>query len=68
VHGAVLARERENVWFLRDRVGRGLPLTSGEHWPLLAATGGQPFAFAGEWDGESVRPMRCFVSGGAEPV
>lgn len=57
VHGVVMVRGGEGAWHVRDESGRGLSLTDGDHWPLLAMTGGRPFTFIGEWDGERLRPM-----------
>ncbi len=47
-------------WFIRDRLGQGLPLRGGQPWPLLAVAGGQPFDLAGEWDGHQWRPLGFF--------
>lgn len=44
-------------WFLRDAEGDALPLLAEDHWRLLALSGGQPVAVAGEWDGVTLRPL-----------
>lgn len=51
------------AWFVRDREGRALNLAGGEHWLLLALSGGHPVDLAAEWDGESLRPFGVSVSG-----
>lgn len=54
--------ERESdSWHLRDREGQGLPLIKGEHWQMLALSGGKPIDFAGEWDGERLIPLGSVV-------
>jgi hypothetical protein len=55
--GVVVVRRGEGEWYLRDASARGLPLTDGDRWHLLAETGGWPFTLTGEWDGERLRPM-----------
>lgn len=44
-------------WWLRDRDAAALPLAPGDHWKLLAISGGHPLDLAGEWDGESLLPL-----------
>jgi hypothetical protein len=51
-------------WRVADSDGFGLPLTSGDHWALLARSGGHPLRLVGEWDGEALRPLACAVEGG----
>ncbi len=46
-----------NTWCIRDKSGHALPLTRGEHWQFLALSGGLSVDFAGEWDGEAVKPL-----------
>jgi hypothetical protein len=48
-------------WWARDREGAALPLAAGEHWKLLAVSGGQPVDFAAEWDGERLHPLGARV-------
>jgi hypothetical protein len=43
--------------YIRDRDSYGLPLVQGEHWHLLALSGGHTLDFVGEWDGEMLRPL-----------
>ena len=50
-------------WLVRDRDGEALPL-AGEHWTLLALSGGHPVDLAAEWDGETLLPLGV-VAGGA---
>jgi hypothetical protein len=44
-------------WLVRDRAGEALPLAGGEHWTLLALSGGRPVDLAAEWDGEGLIPL-----------
>jgi hypothetical protein len=48
-------------WHICDQQGQALPLTRGEHWQLLALSGGAPIDFAGEWDGEALLPLGMLV-------
>jgi hypothetical protein len=68
VHGVVIVRAGEGEWHVRDESGRGLPLTDGEQWSLLASTGGRPFTFVGEWDGERLRPMGWTAEAGGHTL
>jgi SWIM zinc finger len=56
-----LCREQGKRWYVRDSSGAALPLTKGEHWRLLAISGGQAVDFAGEWDGEALYPLGMLV-------
>lgn len=49
---------------VRDRDGCALPLVRGDHWKLLALSGGRPLDLTGEWDGEALRPL-CAAAEGA---
>ena len=51
-------------WRVSDDAGLGLPLTSGDHWALIARSGGHPLRLMGEWDGEALRPLACAAPGG----
>ncbi len=42
---------------IRDQDSYCLPLVQGEHWYLLALSGGHALDFVGEWDGEALRPL-----------
>ena len=44
-------------WLVRDCDGEALPLANGEHWTLLALSGGHPVDLAAEWDGEKLLPL-----------
>src|SRR5262245_3757252 len=44
-------------WQVRDRRGHALPLVRGEHWKLLALSGGHPVDLAAEWDGDALAPL-----------
>ncbi len=48
-------------WYIRDSTGAGLLLEKGEHWRLLAVSGGMPVDFAGEWNGETLSPLGVLV-------
>ncbi|HLZ61020.1 MAG TPA: SWIM zinc finger family protein [Ktedonosporobacter sp.] len=50
-------------WYVRDSHGQALPLVSGEHWRLLALSGGLPIDFAGEWNGETLLPLGALTEG-----
>lgn len=50
------------VW-VRDGSGAALPLSQGEHWRLLAFSGGAPVDLAGQWDGERLLPLGLAIDG-----
>ena len=50
-------------WRLRDAAGAQLPLARGDHWLLLALSGGHPIDLAGEWDGASILPLGVVADG-----
>src|SRR5712692_463230 len=50
-------------WYIRDRTGAVLPLTSAGHWRLLSISGGHPLDFVGEWDGETLHPLGMLADG-----
>ena len=53
----------DQIWHVVDRNGHSLPLLGRDHWRLLALSGGRPVDLAGEWDGESVRPLGAVADG-----
>ena len=53
----------EHGWWLRDQAGQLLRLAEFDAWRLLALSGGHPFALAGEWDGNRLRPLGALVEG-----
>ena len=55
------------AWFARDNVGHALPLTNGEHWLLLALSGGHPVHLIGEWSGGALLPLGAVVAGQYTP-
>jgi hypothetical protein len=55
-------------WHVRDREGAALPLSGGEHWRLLALSGGFPVDLAGEWDGETLLPLGVMAEGVYAPL
>jgi hypothetical protein len=60
---APIYRRSDGACFIRDRTGAALPLRAGNSWLLLALSGGNPLDFAGEWDGETVRPLGATIDG-----
>ena len=50
-------------WRLQDRAGMALPLARGEHWRLLAWSGGSPVDLAGEWNGAALLPLGVMADG-----
>ncbi|HKT36964.1 MAG TPA: SWIM zinc finger family protein [Ktedonobacterales bacterium] len=57
-----------NIWRVRDANGAALPLTAGEHWLLMAISGGRPIDVAGEWDGRQARPLGALSDGVYHPL
>ena len=57
-------RNADDGWHLRDETGAMLPLTRGDHWLLLALSGGHRIDVAGEWDGMAILPLGAVVEGG----
>lgn len=55
-------------WHVRDEAGHALPMSSGDHWRLLALSGGNPVALAGEWDGEGLLPLGVVADGAYAPL
>jgi hypothetical protein len=51
----------ETGWYVRDRRGSALPLAQGDHWQLLALSGGYPVDLASVWDGERLLPLGVMV-------
>ncbi|MDB5059253.1 MAG: zinc finger family protein, partial [Chloroflexi bacterium] len=47
----------EGPWQIVDTTGSALPLSSGEHWPLLAMSGGHAIDLTGEWQGDALLPL-----------
>ncbi|MBF0231656.1 MAG: SWIM zinc finger family protein [Desulfamplus sp.] len=52
---------KDNYWYIQDKNGDILPLKKGEHFKLLAVSGGHPVDIAGEWDGLSLIPMSVWI-------
>jgi hypothetical protein len=48
---------------LRDGEGLALALVKGDHWKLVALSGGRPLDLAGEWDGGALLPLGAAVDG-----
>lgn len=53
----------QNRWLLCDSAGQALPLAKGEHWRLLALSGGHTGHFAGIWNGEVLIPLGILAEG-----
>ncbi|MGE0434882.1 MAG: SWIM zinc finger domain-containing protein [Planctomycetota bacterium] len=51
------------LWQLVDRNGRCLPLAPGDHWQLLAASGGRPVDVAIEWNHRHLTAMAMMADG-----
>jgi hypothetical protein len=51
------------AWHVRDATGEALPLASGDHWRLLAVSGGHCVDFAAEWDGATLLPLGAVADG-----
>jgi hypothetical protein len=49
-------------WYIRDQQGAILPLSTGEHWNILALTGGYAIDFVGAWNGNALRPLGMLVA------
>lgn len=50
-------------WDVREADGGSLPLRDGEHWRLLALSGGRPVRLAAEWDGATLLPLGVIADG-----
>lgn len=61
--GVTPVRDEAGCWWVRDREEAALPLRSGEHWKLLALSGGLPVALSAEWDGHALLPLGVLVDG-----
>lgn len=48
-------------WYVRDTTGAILPLIKGEHWQLLALSGGHAVDLAGVWNGEALSPLGVLI-------
>lgn len=51
------ANGKGDTFRVRDRDGAALPLVRGDHWKLIALSGGRPLDLAGEWNGEALLPL-----------
>ena len=51
-----------------DSAGYTLPLAGGDHWLLLALSGGRPLHMIGEWSGEKLLPLGAIVDGMYTPL
>ncbi len=60
---AALLRTEDGLWWIRDREGCVLPLSIGDHWDLLALSGGTPVDLAGEWNGDALLPLGVLTNG-----
>jgi hypothetical protein len=63
LRGVVPICEGESAWVVRDAEGAALPLAAGEHWRLLALSGGCPLDLAAEWDGATLTPLGALADG-----
>jgi hypothetical protein len=46
-----------------DQAEHALPLSRGDHWKLLALSGGAPLDLAGEWTEEVLMPLSTQCEG-----
>lgn len=62
---AVIPVQRAQGWLVRDQDGQLLPLdlAASKAWTLAALAGGHPVALAGEWNGETLKPLSVWVEG-----
>ncbi len=62
---AVIPVSRTHGWLVRDLAGHCLPLDLSESkaWTLAALAGGRPVALAGEWNGETLKPLSVWAEG-----
>ena len=63
LRGVVPLHGEGSGWLVRDGEGMAVPLAPGEHWRLLALSGGAPVDLAGEWDGEALLPLGVLADG-----
>jgi hypothetical protein len=63
----VIPVPNEGHWQLEDQTGARLPLTHGNHWRLLALSGGTPIDLAGEWNGTDLLPLGVVIDGAYYP-
>lgn len=60
--GVVPVASDGGSWLVCD-ASAALPLVSGDHWSLLAHSGGRPIDLAAEWDGQFLRPLGLVSDG-----
>ncbi len=58
----------DGPWLLADQAGDALPLAGGDHWRLLALSGGRALDLLAEWDGERLSPLGAFAEGCYTPL
>lgn len=58
----VFKKDRD-AFQVRDHDGLALPLIKGDHWKLVALSGGRPLDLAGEWDGGALLPLGATADG-----
>jgi hypothetical protein len=51
------------AWLVVDRDDQALPLSRGDHWPLLALSGGYPIDITGEWRNCALLPLGMQAGG-----
>lgn len=64
----VIPVPHEGQWQIEDQTGARLPLTRGDHWRLLALSGGAPVDLAGEWNGTDLLPLGVVVDNAYHPL
>ena len=70
IESVPIVRGGGDSWLLRDRAGAACELgaASGEPWPLLAQSGGEPVPVFGEWDGRALRPLSVLAGDHGQPA
>lgn len=60
---AVPVIDADGGWWMRNGDSHALPLVKGEHWRLMALSGGRSLELTGEWDGRQLRPLAVVADG-----
>lgn len=63
LHAVAPLRDDAGGWLLRDAAGAALPLARGDHWRLLALSGGRAVDLVAEWDGAALDPLGVWADG-----
>ncbi|QDU61419.1 hypothetical protein Pan216_22750 [Planctomycetes bacterium Pan216] len=63
LRNVVIVPRDEEPWLVVDECRSGLPLARGEHWQLLAGSGGHPVELIAEWDTAQLWPLGYMADG-----